>query len=302
MDMLRAMRERHSVRQYLDRPIEDRALESLRVEIAACNREGGLNIQLIAGEPETFGGLPARLMHFARVRNYFALVGPEGSALEERLGWYGERLVLTAQALGLNTCWVAASYSRSKCKASVETGEKLVCVIAVGYGATQGKPHKSRAFDAVCRWEGEARPGSGAAWKRHCSRPRRSTSSGSSLRFCRKAACWRSPPAGRRRGSTLALPNTISISPREVKTFAGRSGHSREQAAWRGASTVSHELLRDIAGRHGRARRLPGLVRAAEGATSAKEGQRIYAYIRPCAGGGPREGETRSRRRAAASV
>ena len=156
MDMLRAMRERHSVRQYLDRPIEDRALESLRVEIVACNREGGLNIQLIAGEPETFGGLPARLMHFARVRNYVALVGPEGSALEERLGWYGERLVLTAQALGLNTCWVAASYSRSKCKASVETGEKLVCGIAVGYGATQGKPHKSRAFDAVCRWEGEA--------------------------------------------------------------------------------------------------------------------------------------------------
>ena len=35
---------------------------------------------------------------------------------EEKAGYFGEHLVLKAQALGLNTCWVAMTFKKSACK------------------------------------------------------------------------------------------------------------------------------------------------------------------------------------------
>lgn len=62
--------------------------------------------------------------------------------------------MLKAQQLGLNTCWVALTYSKIKTAFSVEPGEKLCIVIAVGYGETQGIPHMSKAFEQVAKAEG----------------------------------------------------------------------------------------------------------------------------------------------------
>ena len=81
---------------------------------------------------------------FSGVTNYFALIGERGPGLEEKCGYYGERLVLKAQQLGLNTCWVAMTYSKIKTAFTVGKGEKLCVVIALGYGETQGVPHKSK--------------------------------------------------------------------------------------------------------------------------------------------------------------
>ena len=52
--------------------------------------------------------------------------------------------------MGLNTCWVAGTYSRGKCKANQENGEKIVCVIAIGYGENQGAKHKSKPLSKIC--------------------------------------------------------------------------------------------------------------------------------------------------------
>ena len=54
MDIFEAMRARHSVRKYLDRPIPAEVLEKLQAEVDACNREGRLHIQLVAEELVTF--------------------------------------------------------------------------------------------------------------------------------------------------------------------------------------------------------------------------------------------------------
>ena len=151
MELMEAMKTRHSVRQYTDRPIPAEAVAALRVEIDACNRAGGLHIQLVTDEPAAFGGRMAHYGKFSNVRNYIALIGPKGQALDETLGYYGERIALRAQQLGLNTCWVALTYSRGKSRCTVAPGEKLVCVLTVGYGSTQGVPHKSKPMDAVCR-------------------------------------------------------------------------------------------------------------------------------------------------------
>lgn len=155
MELMEAMRGRHSVRQYTDRPIPAEILAELQEETAACNREGSLHIQLAVDEPEAFQGVLAHYGSFRGVRNYWALIGPKGPDLDEKLGWYGERLVLKAAQLGLDTCWVALTFRKGKCRCTAAPGEKLVCVVALGYGVTHGVPHKSKPMEALCKANGE---------------------------------------------------------------------------------------------------------------------------------------------------
>ena len=155
MTLMEALRARHSVRSYQDRPLPADVVEALEAEIAACNRESGLHIQLVKDEPQAFGGFMARYGKFSGVKNYIALVGKKGPDLDEKCGYYGERLVLLAQSLGLNSCWVALNYDKSKVACKLDAGEKLCIVIALGYGATQGVPHKSKSVEQVMAAKGE---------------------------------------------------------------------------------------------------------------------------------------------------
>lgn len=143
MDLMTAMRERHSVRAYLDRPIEADKREKLSAFIEECNAESGLNMQIIFDDAAAFDCRMAHYGRFSGVCNYVALVGKKGGDTAEKCGYYGEKFVLYAQTLGLNTCWVALTYSRKKCACTVREGEKLFIVIALGYGASQGVRHRS---------------------------------------------------------------------------------------------------------------------------------------------------------------
>lgn len=154
MTLTEAMKDRHSVRQYTNKTLGDGVLFALKEEIEACNRESGLHIQLVTNEPRAFDGLLAHYGKFSGVTNYIAMIGKKGPDLEETCGYYGERLVLFAQQLGLNTCWVAMTYSKIKTAFVLNSGEKLCIVIALGYGATQGVPHKSKAIQDVVKAEG----------------------------------------------------------------------------------------------------------------------------------------------------
>lgn len=160
MELMEAMKLRHSVRQYTDAVIPAEVLERLREEIDRCNREGGLHIQLVTDEPRAFDSFMAHYGKFSGVKNYIALVGPKGERLEELCGYYGERLVLKAQRLGLSSCWVAMTYKKIPGAFQVARGEKLTVVIALGYGQTQGVPHSSKAAAAV------SAPANAPAWFR----------------------------------------------------------------------------------------------------------------------------------------
>lgn len=155
MDMMRAMEDRHSVRQYKDTPIDAESLSALQAEIGACNRESGLHIQLVTDEPKAFDSRMAHYGKFSGVRHYLAMIGKKGPGLDEKCGYYGERLVLFAQQLGLNTCWVALTYSKIRSAFVIDPGEKLCVVIALGYGQTQGVPHRSKAVDDVVIADGK---------------------------------------------------------------------------------------------------------------------------------------------------
>ena len=159
MKIREAIKARHSVRQFKDKPIGEAEAERLNAVIAECNSESGLNIQLIQNDPECFHTLLAHYGKFKNAVNYIALVGKSSAGdLDELAGYYGERIVLEAQMLGLNTCWVAGSYGKGKCKADKQSGEKIVCVIAVGYGENEGRPHKSKPLEKLCAVKKEDMP------------------------------------------------------------------------------------------------------------------------------------------------
>lgn len=154
MTVMEAASARHSVRQYLDQPLLPETVTALSEEVQSCNRESGLHIQLAINEPKAFSGFMARYGKFSGVANYFALVGKADTDLQEKCGYWGERLVLKAQQLGLNTCWVALTFSKVKSAYTLNNGEKLVAVIALGYGVTQGSFHKSKSIDEVVKADG----------------------------------------------------------------------------------------------------------------------------------------------------
>ena len=149
MDIYEAMRARHSVRAYEQREIEGEIKDMLEDKIAELNGRSGLHIQLITHEPKAFDGPMAHYGKFSGVTDYIAMIGKKDDELEEKCGYYGEKLVLFAQQLGLNTCWVAVSYKKIKTAYMLDAGEKLCIVIAIGYGKTQGVPHKSKAPSEV---------------------------------------------------------------------------------------------------------------------------------------------------------
>lgn len=154
MSITEAMKARHSVRQYKNQPISAETISALQSEIDACNNESGLHIQLVTNEPKAFDGFMAHYGKFSGVTNYIAMIGKKESELDEKCGYFGERLVLKAQELGLNTCWVAMTYSKIKTAFTVGQGEKLCVVIALGYGETGGIPHKSKGSSEVSKVDG----------------------------------------------------------------------------------------------------------------------------------------------------
>ena len=152
MDNKEAIDARHSVRQYKDIPIESEKVDKLNALIATCNKDSGLHMQLITNEPDAFNSFLAHYGKFTNAVNYIALVGKKNMpSLEETCGYYGEKIVLEAQMMGLNTCWVAGTFSKKKSRIEIAEDEKIVCVIAIGYGENQGKPHKSKPVEKLCR-------------------------------------------------------------------------------------------------------------------------------------------------------
>lgn len=147
MDILNAIYLRHSVRRYTDRPVEKEKAERLNELTEKINRKTGLHFQLILNEPNAFTGTMAHYGSFEGVRNYFVLAGPK--KMDREVGYYGEILVVLAQMLGLNTCWVALTFNKRKTEYKLNKGEKFYVVISLGYGQTQGREHKSKPLEKI---------------------------------------------------------------------------------------------------------------------------------------------------------
>ena len=147
METIEIIRKRHSVRQFKKKPIEEEKRTELTQLANELSEKSGLNITIVYDDPEGFNSALARYGKFTHVNNYIAVMGKEG--MDETAGYYGEALVLRAQELGLNTCWVGLTFNKKVVKRLCHTGEKVFGVIALGYGESQGIARKSKQFEDV---------------------------------------------------------------------------------------------------------------------------------------------------------
>ena len=151
MTLEEAVDVRHSVRQYVDKPIDEEKRQKLSAFVDDINQESGLHIQLVYDERKAFAGGLASYGKFKGVSNYIALVGKKSKDLEEKIGYYGEKIVLYAKTLGLNTCWVALTFKNIKSAYQVKKGEKFLMVISLGYGVHNGFARKSKKGEEVSK-------------------------------------------------------------------------------------------------------------------------------------------------------
>lgn len=154
MTIQEAINARHSVRAYTMQVIEDEKREKLSEAVDEINKESGLNISIHYDDPRGFESRLAHYGKFQNVDNFIVLKGPDSDSFEEDCGYYGEKLVLIAQMLGLNTCWTALTFNKRAVKRIVPEGEKLCMVIALGYGQTQGVPRKSKSLEDIVATKG----------------------------------------------------------------------------------------------------------------------------------------------------
>lgn len=152
MEIMEVMKQRHSVRQYLDKPVPEDIRKKLLEEVEKQNLESGLHMQIFFDEPECFDSAMAHYGKFTGVKNYLAIVGKKSSDLDEKSGYYGEKIVILAQSLGLNSCWVGMTHGKSH--AVIGKAEKQTIVISLGYGKNQGVAHKSKPMEKLCSVKG----------------------------------------------------------------------------------------------------------------------------------------------------
>ena len=152
------IRERHSCRTYSTRPVETDLMDQLK--------------QFLAGSPAgPFGSRPRFELITATDQDrdalkdlgtYGLIKDPAGFILSavqqsprelEDLGYAMERNILYATDLGLGTCWLGGSFTRSTFAEKVSAGddETLPAVAAVGHPAPN-----MRMVEKVMRWGADA--------------------------------------------------------------------------------------------------------------------------------------------------
>lgn len=156
MTIKEAIKERHMVRQYTDKAIPADIVELINARIAENNKKYDLELALAVGNSDGIGGM-AKLLLSRTVNNYIVLAGADASELDEKLGYCGADLVLYAQTLGLNTWWVGGMFNGKGALKNLSNKEVRVNgVIAIGYGRTQGVPHKSKTAAEISEYNGDA--------------------------------------------------------------------------------------------------------------------------------------------------
>ena len=155
MDILQGIEKRHSVRVYKDEPIAEDVRQKLNTFVEDCVKDSGLTIKVVYDDPEIFDSRLAHYGNFKNANNLIILAGDKNNDNDEKCGYYGEKIVLYAQTLGLNTCWAALTFSRGKVRKMLDEGDRLCVVIAFGYGENDGAERKSKSIEEVVASKGD---------------------------------------------------------------------------------------------------------------------------------------------------
>ncbi len=155
MTIEEAIKVRHTVRKYTSQKIPAEIAKELNMRLSGHNKKYNLRMRLVTDNTKAFG--PVLKLFLAKgVRNYIVLAGKDATDTDEKLGYCGIDTALFAQTLGLNSWWIGGTYSRKKVKETIGAAadEKLYGIIAIGYGMTQGVPHKSKKAEDIGSYNG----------------------------------------------------------------------------------------------------------------------------------------------------
>ena len=93
MTDIEAIKDRHSVRSYRPDRIENDKIEKLNEKIKELNVTGNLNLQFVEDAGNTYNKLLNRVTGLGSAPSVIACAGPDDDTLEQRIGYYGEKLV-----------------------------------------------------------------------------------------------------------------------------------------------------------------------------------------------------------------
>lgn len=133
MNQIEAIHMRQSRRAYQPTPISPDQCAILNQVLNRINQESGLSLQFITDGKDAFKQLKVGYGIFSGVQSFFAMIGKANDKnLKEKIGYYGELLVLEATKLGLGSCWIGATITPDQCPFSVGEDEKISLIITVG--------------------------------------------------------------------------------------------------------------------------------------------------------------------------
>jgi len=133
MTHFEAIDNRRSRRLYLDTPIDSHQVDVLQGFIEKYNKESGLTIRFVEDGSAAFKGFLKSYGLFGGVRSLLVLSGKKTDPnLKEKVGYYGELLVLEAVRMDLSACWVGGTFDRGTNLVKLAEDESLVCVITIG--------------------------------------------------------------------------------------------------------------------------------------------------------------------------
>lgn len=129
--MLTAMKNRSSRRTYLTTAIDGKSVKKIQEWIDEVNLDYALNFELLLDGKHLFSSMKHSYGMFKDANSIIICKGLKSDIhLKEKVGYYGEELILKATDLGLGTCWVGGTFD--KASVSCNENEELVAVITIG--------------------------------------------------------------------------------------------------------------------------------------------------------------------------
>ena len=134
MTLQEAINIRTSRRKYIENALEQEQIDHLQGLIDQYNQVGGFRVELVLNNGEAFKGFTRSYGMLNGVNHYFGFIADNNDPhADEKIGYYGELLVLHATTMGLGTCWIGGTFSKSKTPFKLANDERLACLITVGH-------------------------------------------------------------------------------------------------------------------------------------------------------------------------
>lgn len=147
MDLLEAAKVRTSRRTYRPVPLTDKDKAALQAVIDRYSGSG-YRMEIVQGSVKAGYGL------FSGVQNVILMIAEHSDPdAEEKLGYFGELVVLEATAQGYGTCWMGM-YDTKSAPVTLRENEHVVIAITIGY--VDAPKLKDKLIRSVVRRKGKS--------------------------------------------------------------------------------------------------------------------------------------------------